>query len=67
MTTSVRRETSPGLARPAGSVKVRLTQGMKDRLRLLLHGGLHGNTVAEVAERLICRQLIEMMREERRQ
>lgn len=62
----MRRETSPGLSRPAGSVKVRLTQGMRDRLRILLHGGLHGATLDEVVERLVCRALIDGFKEDPR-
>lgn len=62
-----RRSDEPrGLAAPAGSVKIRLTRGMRDRLEILLQNGLHGTRLDEVAERLLCRALVDGFKEDPR-
>ena len=44
-------------ARPEPEIAVRITPQAEAMLRRLLHHGIYGRSMADIAERLICREL----------
>lgn len=47
------------------AIKITTTPAVRDHLKALLPLGLYGNTVAEVAERLLCEALREDLKRTR--